>query len=293
MLVRARTVEGVDVACISKTSSWVLIDITEVPVIARKACVKRAPEFLHLIYNRTPRALYTGDSVTDSKPRVLVVEDEFSIARGLCDVLSFRGYAVEHAADGRAALSFSTSQRFDLLLLDVMLPELDGLSVCKQLRESGAQLPIVMLTAKGSEDDIVRGFEAGADDYVTKPFSVRELLARVHALLKRSGKTSSECFRVGAFEIDPTRSQARCDGTDVALTKREVMILKLLAEDPGRIVSRRVLLREAWEMNNSDQVETRTVDMHIAKLRKKLGKRAEGLVETVRGQGYRLWTGAR
>jgi DNA-binding response OmpR family regulator len=229
----------------------------------------------------------------ESKPRVLVVEDEQSIARGLCDVLSFRGYAVESVADGLSALQTCSAQRFELMLLDVMLPELDGLRVCQQLRERGLQLPIVMLTAKGSEDDIVRGFEAGADDYVTKPFSVRELLARVHVLLKRSGKTATETFRAGAFEIDPTRSAARCDDTEVALTKREVMILKLLADDPGRIVSRRVLLREAWEMNNSDQVETRTVDMHIAKLRKKLGKRAEGLVETVRGQGYRLWTGAR
>jgi DNA-binding response OmpR family regulator len=231
--------------------------------------------------------------LAETKPRVLVVEDEQSIARGLCDVLSFRGYAVESVADGKSAVTSCSAQRFDLVLLDVMLPELDGLSVCRQLRESNMQSPIVMLTAKGSEDDVVRGFEAGADDYVTKPFSVRELLARVHALLKRSGKAESGCFQAGAFEIDPTRSAARCDGSEVALTKREVMILKLLAEDPGRIVSRRVLLREAWEMNNTDHVETRTVDMHIAKLRKKLGKRADGLVETVRGQGYRLWTGAR
>jgi DNA-binding response OmpR family regulator len=231
--------------------------------------------------------------LVETKPRVLVVEDEHSIARGLCDVLSFRGYTVEHAADGSAALTACAAQRFDLVLLDVMLPELDGLSVCQQLRQRGEQVPVIMLTAKGSEDDIVRGFEAGADDYVTKPFSVRELLARVHARLLRSGKVSSESFQAGAFEVDPTRSSARCDGAEIALTKREVMILKLLADEPGRIVSRRVLLREAWEMNNTEHVETRTVDMHIAKLRKKLGKRADGLVETVRGQGYRLWTGAR
>lgn len=231
--------------------------------------------------------------MSESKARVLVVEDEPSIARGLCDVLSYRGYAVESVADGLSALNACRTQRFDLLVLDVMLPQLDGLRVCQQLREQGAPMPIVMLTAKGSEEDILRGFEAGADDYVTKPFSVRELLARVHARLARSGRAASECFQAGAFEIDPARSVARCDGAEVALTKRELMILKLLAEDPGRIVSRRVLLREAWEMNNSDQVETRTVDMHIAKLRKKLGERADGLVETVRGQGYRLWTGAR
>jgi DNA-binding response OmpR family regulator len=275
---------------------WTTEKLAERREIAGKACVNlQALVFAFDLQSGAEQAVHCNKepALAESKARVLVVEDEQSIARGLCDVLSFRGYAVESAADGLSALNACSAQRFELLLLDVMLPELDGLRVCQQLRELGAQMPIVMLTAKGSEDDIVRGFEAGADDYVTKPFSVRELLARVHALLKRTKKATSECFRAGAFEIDPTRSHARCDGSEVALTKREVMILQLLAEDPGRIVSRRVLLREAWEMNNSAKVETRTVDMHIAKLRKKLGKRADGLVETVRGQGYRLWTGAR
>jgi DNA-binding response OmpR family regulator len=159
------------------------------------------------------------------------------------------------------------------------------------LRKQGNQLPIVMLTAKGSEDDILRGFELGADDYVTKPFSVRELLARVQAVRKRVQRNPSERFMVGPYAIEPARSMAFREGEEIELSAREVRILRLLSEDAGHIVSRRRLLREAWDMNNADQVETRTVDMHIAKLRKKIG--GDGLIETVRGQGYRLCTVAR
>jgi DNA-binding response OmpR family regulator len=225
-----------------------------------------------------------------AKPRALVVEDEASIRNGLCDVLLFRGFAVEAVADGQSALSVAAERRFDLVLLDVMLPEIDGFSVCAALRARGVQVPVLMLTAKGSEEDVLRGFEAGADDYVTKPFSVRELAARVQALLRRSGRSGEARFCAGPFEIDPARGVARLDGAEVELTAREVRILRVLAEDPGRIVSRRVLLREAWEMSNAEHIETRTVDVHVAKLRKKLGRRADRLVETVRGQGYRLWT---
>lgn len=227
------------------------------------------------------------------KAQILVVEDEPSIRVGLCDVLRFRGYAVQSAADGNAALALLSEADFHLLLLDIMLPELDGFEVCKRLREDYRQLPVLMLTAKGSEEDVLRGFAVGADDYVTKPFSVRELLARVQALLRRSSRVISERFEVGPLSVDPARSLALVAGQEVALTVREVRILRLLSEDPGRIVSRRALLRDCWNMNNADQVETRTVDVHIAKLRKKLGRHGEGLVETVRGQGYRLWTGAR
>ena len=205
-----------------------------------------------------------------------------------------RGLHVEAAADGADGLQRAQAAQFDLLLLDVMLPELDGFSLCEQVRQTGSEVPVLMLTAKGSEDDVLRGFEAGADDYVTKPFSVRELVARVMALLKRSGRRGSERFRLGPFEVDPTRSVALTPqprGEAITLTGREVRILRILADDPGRIVSRRVMLREAWEMNNADQVETRTVDVHIAKLRKKLGPAGEGLVQTVRGQGYRLCVG--
>jgi DNA-binding response OmpR family regulator len=174
-----------------------------------------------------------------------------------------------------------------------MLPQLDGFEVCTRLRAAGKEQPVLMLTAKGSEDDVLRGFAVGADDYVTKPFSVRELLARVQVLLRRTSRVPADTFRAGPFVVDPARSSARAEAGGqeaVELTAREVRILRLLAEEPGRIVSRRTLLREGWDMNNAEHVETRTVDVHIAKLRKKLAPHGDALVETVRGQGYRLCT---
>jgi DNA-binding response OmpR family regulator len=218
---------------------------------------------------------------------ILVVEDEPSIRQGLCDVLTFRGYGVESAENGRDALLEVEQSAFDLIVLDIMLPELDGLSVCESLRSAGREVPVLMLTAKGDEQDVLRGFEVGADDYVTKPFSVRELLARVQALLKRSSRVSADAFRAGPFEVLPERGCARTSQGEVELSAREVAILRLLASDPGRIISRRTLLRDVWGMSNAGAVETRTVDVHIAKLRKKLGPEGAHLLETVRGQGYR------
>jgi DNA-binding response OmpR family regulator len=219
--------------------------------------------------------------------RVLIVEDEASIRRGLSDVLRFRGCEVTVAADGSEGLRLGTSQSWDLIVLDVMLPELDGFSVCRQLRAAGRELPILMLTAKGDEDDVVRGFEAGANDYVIKPFGVRELTARLDALLRRSPRALSGRMQLGALELDLERSVARSGTEEIELSARELRILRVLAQEAGRIVSRRTLLREAWDMNNAEQVETRTVDVHVAKLRKKLGVHGQ-LIETVRGQGYRM-----
>jgi DNA-binding response OmpR family regulator len=218
---------------------------------------------------------------------VVVVEDEPSIRQGLCDVLTFRGYRVTAASDGRAGLERCLTAEPDLIVLDVMMPELDGYSVCRTLRERNVQAPVLMLTAKNSEDDVLSGFDAGADDYVTKPFSVRQFLARVQALLRRSSKAATESFQVGRFEVNPEHGLAT-DGTrKVELSLKELQILRVLAEEPGRIVSRRTLLREVWGMNNVNDVETRTVDVHVAKLRRKLGE-AESQLETVRGQGYRI-----
>jgi two-component system, OmpR family, response regulator RegX3 len=218
---------------------------------------------------------------------VLIVEDEASIRRGLSDVLRFRGCEVAVAADGATGLRLGTSQSWDLIVLDVMLPELDGFSVCRQLRAAGRQMPILMLTAKGDEDDVVRGFEAGANDYVIKPFGVRELTARLDALLRRSPRALAGRLALGALELDLECSLLRCGAEQIELSARELRILRVLAQEAGRIVSRRTLLREAWDMNNAEQVETRTVDVHVAKLRKKLGVHGQ-LIETVRGQGYRV-----
>jgi DNA-binding response OmpR family regulator len=222
--------------------------------------------------------------------RVLVVEDEHSIRQGLCDVLTFRGYSVVPVEDGATAVQTAQNGSFDLILLDVMLPELDGFSACRAIRDGGFEGAILMLTAKGSEDDVLSGFESGADDYVVKPFSVRELLARIQALLKRAKKPQRTVFQAGPFAIDAERGLAQSEGASIELSAREIGILEQLTRDPGRIVSRRVLLKEVWSMNNPSAVETRTVDVHVAKLRKKLGDTGS-LLETVRGQGYR-WSSA-
>jgi DNA-binding response OmpR family regulator len=220
--------------------------------------------------------------------KVLVVEDEESIRRGLCDVLTFRGYQVSWQGDGPGALAAALGGDFALIVLDVMLPGLDGFSVCRALRQRGERAAVLMLTAKGAEEDVLDGFEAGADDYVTKPFSVREVLARVSALARRSGVRPSESFTFGALTVDPARSVARdAEGHDVELSAREVRMLALLVRDAGRIVSRSLLLREVWDVRDPERLETRTVDVHMAKLRKKLGREG-ALLETVRGQGYRL-----
>jgi DNA-binding response OmpR family regulator len=226
---------------------------------------------------------------------ILVVEDEIAIARGLCDVLAFRGWTPERVGSGEEGLRQGLSGSYDLVLLDVMLPGKNGFDVCEELRASQPRLPILMLTARGAEDDVLRGFRAGADDYVTKPFSVAELVARVEALLRRAGKLAADAlgpFAFGRWQVEPERLEARCDGEAIALTRRELQMMALLVRERGRIVSRRTLLHEVWGMGAPERVETRTVDMHVAKLRKKLGEETARLVETVRGEGYRLGGGA-
>ena len=224
------------------------------------------------------------------KNRILVVDDEPAILAGLCDVLVYHGHEVEGAATGEDGLEQGLTGRFDLVVLDVMLPGISGFDVCEKLREHDAHLPILMLTARGSEEDVLQGFRCGSDDYVTKPFSLAELVARVEALLRRTGSRAPEPgppFAIGGFEVDPVRLVARHDGKETELTRREVDMLALFAQERGRIVSRRALLREVWGMDRAERIETRTVDMHIAKLRKKLGA-SRDLIETVRGEGYRL-----
>ena len=236
----------------------------------------------------------------DSKISVLVVEDEEPIRTGLCDVLTYHGYAAEGVDRGDDGLLRARAGGHGLVLLDVMLPGLSGFDVCEQLRREGCQVPVLMLTAHGAEEDVLRGFRCGADDYVVKPFSVRELMARIEALLRRSGNLESpggktESFRFGDWQVDVDTLCARSSGSSsgssgdrtVDLTPRDVEILALLVREQGRIVSRRVLLAEIWGYPDPERVETRSVDMHIAKLRKKLGDGTTALIETVRGAGYR------
>ncbi|MCP4663090.1 MAG: response regulator transcription factor [bacterium] len=225
----------------------------------------------------------------DPKIRILIVEDEESIRDGLCDVLAYHGWAPAAVESGEEGLERGLAESFGLVVLDVMLPGLDGFEVCRRLRRERPRLPILMLTAKGAEDDVVCGLRCGADDYVTKPFSVRELVARVEALLRRSGQLDPppETLSFGPWEIDVAGLEARAGERTIELTPRELELLRVFASDSGRVVSRRKLLQEVWGMARVDGIETRTVDVHIAKLRKKIDLTARSLIETVRGAGYR------
>jgi two-component system response regulator RegX3 len=235
----------------------------------------------------------------ESKLEILVVEDEEPIRRGLCDVLAYHGYQPSGVADGEAGLEAGLSNRYALVLLDVMLPGINGFEVCAGLRAQHAHLPILMLTARGSEEDVLTGFRAGADDYVTKPFAVAELVARVEAILRRSGALQTEGerpFEFGGWQIDPARLSATPlgggdrDAEIVQLTQRERDILRLFVRERGRIVARRTLLAEIWGSANPDRIDTRSVDMQMAKLRKKLafGSGEDSVIATVRGAGYRF-----
>jgi two-component system response regulator RegX3 len=233
----------------------------------------------------------------DEKLPILVVEDEEPIRRGLCDVLAYHGYAPAGAADGAEGLREGLSNSYALILLDVMLPEINGFEVCRALRDAHPHLPILMVTARGSEEDVLEGFRAGADDYVTKPFSVAEVMARVEAILRRSGRIlpdEQRPFEFAGWQVEPANLRARKGDRDAELTSRELAILALFLRERGRIVSRRTLLAEIWETPDPDRVETRSVDMQIAKLRKKLGFAAQdkggpgGPIQTVRGAGYRF-----
>jgi DNA-binding response OmpR family regulator len=229
-------------------------------------------------------------------PCIVVIEDEATIRRGLCDLLAFHGYRPEGVERGDDGLTRALQPDCDLVLLDIMLPGLDGFEVCERLRGERPDLPILMLTARGSEEDVLRGFRCGSDDYVTKPFSVSEVVARVEALLRRSGRQEADAcegeamlqdFSFGGWQIDSRNLGAERAGKRLELSRRDVEILNLFRNEAGRIISRRRLLREIWGYPDPERVETRSVDMHIAKLRKKLSRDTARLIETVRGEGYR------
>lgn len=220
---------------------------------------------------------------------ILVVEDEPGIRQGVCDLLAFHGYLPVGVESGEEGLQRATQETFALVLLDVMLPGKNGFEICTELRQQIPEQPIIMLTAKGSEEDIVKGFRCGSDDYITKPFSVRELVARVEALLRRSGRLGQpdQSFVFGLWQIDADKLTATSNDDRCDLTRREISMLHLFYKERGRIVSRRRLLSEVWGFGNSENINTRTVDMHIAKLRKKIERSGSSPIETVRGEGYR------
>jgi DNA-binding response OmpR family regulator len=223
---------------------------------------------------------------------VLIVEDDPAIRRGQADALQFAGYRVLEAADGAEGLALSLEGEIDLVMLDVMLPGLDGFQILEQLRAARPTLPVIMVTAKGAEDDRVRGLCGGADDYVTKPFSARELLARVEAVLRRSPERPGDVqtLRWDGAHADLARREVRLDDGDVrGLSPREADILRYLAVHGGRAVDRRELLHRVWGLDPRG-LHSRTVDMHIARLREKLAGPVGGdeVIVTVRSKGYML-----
>ncbi|MCB9826141.1 MAG: response regulator transcription factor [Planctomycetes bacterium] len=230
--------------------------------------------------------------MTKDQPRVLVVEDEPALAEGLAEALGFQGYDVDVADDGERGLDLAMRRGYDVMLLDVMLPRLDGFEVLRRLRAAGRTVPTILLTAKGAEEDRVRGLETGADDYVTKPFALRELVARVAAQIRRTRRERHEgdVFEADGMRFDLGRLVVQKDGEEIVLTPREGEIIAYLRSKQGNVVTREAFLLDVWRYPTAT-VETRTVDNTLAALRRKIEGSAEPrLILTVRGKGYR-WGG--
>jgi phosphate regulon transcriptional regulator PhoB len=222
--------------------------------------------------------------------RVLIVEDEPDIRDLIVFHLEREGYQVVKARSGADALRQAQAAPPDLVLLDLMLPEMDGLEVCRRLRQNPATqaVPIVMLTARGDEVDRVLGLEMGADDYVVKPFSPRELVARIRAVLRRTRPAPGTApITVGRLSIDPAAHIVTVGDTPVSLTRREFDLLRALVEARGRVLSREYLLDHVWGYTAAEEIESRTVDVHVRRLRQKLGPEGQR-IGTVTGVGYRL-----
>jgi DNA-binding response OmpR family regulator len=232
------------------------------------------------------------------KRTILIVEDDAAIRRGVVDSLTFAGYRTLQAASATDGLRLALAERYDLLLLDVVLPDGSGLDILAEVREQKPQQPVIVLTARGEEQDRIAGLRRGADDYVVKPFSVRELLARVEAVLRRSGPPGDDLKTLslnGHGTIDlGTCELTRANGQRVELSPREVQLVRYLSSHPDRVVSREEILQKVWGID-ARGVNTRTIDMHIARLREKLGDSAAtpDVIVTVRGRGYRWVTDSR
>jgi DNA-binding response OmpR family regulator len=224
--------------------------------------------------------------------RILTVEDDAAIRRGIVDALRFAGYEPLEAGDGETGLEMAVKREYDLLLLDLVLPKRDGLEILQEVRRLRPTLPVIILTARGDETDRVQGLRGGADDYVVKPFSVKELLARVEAVLRRCAERPLDVGTIAVIggQIDFSRREIRYkNGKRAEFSEKEVELLRYLSSNPGRSISREELLANVWRIAPQG-VTTRTIDMHITRLREKLHDHPESprIILTVRGKGY-MW----
>jgi len=230
----------------------------------------------------------------EEKESILVVEDEEKIRSALADFLEFHNFEVAEAADGLEAERSVAGRRFDLILLDLMLPKVSGEQLCFKWRNDGLQTPIIMLTAKGQEKEKVAGLNLGADDYITKPFSLEELLARINAVLRRTdpARAVGQTFQFADLDVDIAGLKIRRSEDEIEISKREAAIVQHFAANPNRVISREELYKEVWNETMSE-LGTRTVDMHIAKLRSKIERDAADpqIIKTVRGAGYKYESG--
>ncbi len=215
--------------------------------------------------------------------RLLVVEDDPGLVRILEQGLREEGYAVDVARDGEIGFDLARLEPYDVLVLDLTLPRLDGLNLCRRLRATGSDVPILMLTARDAVDDRVSGLDSGADDYLVKPFSLTELAARLRALLRRGGGSREPVLRTGALELDPSTREVRMDGQPVNLTRKEYQVLETFLRNPFRVLSREEIAGHIWDYDSGAQ--SNVVDVYVLNLRRKLG---EDLIRTVRGMGYQL-----
>jgi two-component system response regulator RegX3 len=224
--------------------------------------------------------------------RVLIIEDEIAIGEGLVDLCEFKGFIADHVQDGVSGLEKALTGTFDLVILDLMLPGLDGFTVCNRIREKDRELPIIILSAKTSEHDIIEGLSLGADDYISKPFSVETLFARIQAVLRRSQKSLdvSDVLVIGSLRVTFRDFSGKRGSEDLQFTRKEIEILEYLWKFHDRAIPRHELLHEVWGYENAESVDTRTVDIHITKLRKKIedDPARPRILLTLRGEGYQL-----
>jgi len=242
----------------------------------------------HIALRKSARERLTAES--RRLPQVLVVEDEQKIRTALKDFLEFHGFRVTEAVNGLEAERTVVERRFDLILLDLMLPKISGEQLCTRWRRDGMQTPIIMLTAKGQQKEKVMGLNLGADDYITKPFSLEELLARIKAVLRRidPARAVGQRFKFADLDVDIAALKITRKDEQIEITKREAAIIQYFAANPNRVISREELYKEVWDETMSE-LGTRTTDMHIAKLRSKIEKNSADpqIIKTVRGAGYK------